>query len=429
MQITIFAAGSRGDIQPCIALGRGLQHAGYGVRLAAPQNFADFIEQHGVRAYPLRGDVQQVMASDEARKFMGGGGANPLKSIRAMRTLIEPLVMEMAADVYAACQEADALICLGIFAAFGQTVAESLRIPLMLLEPAPLLPTRAFPAPSWPIQRNLGPLHNYLAGVAMLQVLWQWYCPFVNAFRPQLGLPAYTFGQFHRTLRSTPMLSAYSLSIIPHPADWPASVHITGAFFLDAETGWQPPAELEAFLAGGDPPVYIGFGSMAGRNPQEMAALVVEALAQSGQRGLLVTGWGGMAAAALPETVFAMESAPHDWLFRRMAAVVHHGGAGTTMEGLRAGIPTVIIPFAFDQHFWGARIHASGLGPRPIPQKKLTANSLAQAIQTAVTDGDMRGRAAACGAVVRAENGVGKALGVVEQVFGKPRAEGAEQEA
>jgi len=109
--------------------------------------------------------------------------------------------------------------------------------------------------------------------------------------------------------------------------------------------------------------------------------------------------------------------------------VVHHGGAGTTMEGLRAGIPTVIIPFAFDQHFWGARIHASGLGPRPIPQKKLTANSLAQAIQTAVTDGDMRGRAAACGAVVRAENGVGKALEVVEQVFGKPRAEGAEQEA
>lgn len=428
MKITIFAAGSRGDIQPCIALGRGLQGAGYDVCLAAPQNFADFIEQHGVRAYALRGDVQQIMASDEAREFMGSGGGNPLKSIRAMRTLMEPVVMEMAADVYAACRDAEALICLGIFAAFGQTVAEALHIPLILVEPAPLLPTRAFPSPSWPIQRNLGPLHNYLAGVAMLQVMWQWYRPFVNAFRRQLALPAYTFAQFQRTLRSTPMLSAYSPSIIPHPPDWPASVHITGAFFLDAEADWQPPAELLAFLAGGDPPVYIGFGSMAGRTPQEMAALVVDALAQSGQRGLLLTGWGGLAAAALPDTVFVMESAPHRWLFPRMAAAVHHGGAGTTMEGVRAGIPTVIVPFAFDQYFWGAHIEALGLGPRPIAQKKLTADKLAQAIRIAVTDGGLRGRAAACGAAVRAENGIGNALGVVERVFGKPEAEGPGQE-
>lgn len=393
------------------------------MRLAAPQNFTEFIQGHGVEPYPLRGDVQQIMASDTGRKFMGTGGGNPLRSIQAIRTLIAPIVMEMATDLLLACKEADALICLGVFGPFGQTIAEALRIPLILVEPAPLLPTRAFPSPSWPLQRNLGAWHNYLAGVAMLDVIWLWYRPFVNAFRRQLALPPFTFARFHRTLRSTPMLSAYSPSIIPHPVDWPGSVHVTGAFFLDAETNWQPPAELQTFLAAGDPPVYIGFGSMAGRNPQETAALVVAALAQSRRRGLLLTGWGGMRASSLPDTVFVLDSAPHHWLFPRMAAVVHHGGAGTTMEGLRAGIPTVVVPFAFDQYFWGARIHALALGPRPIPQKKLTADRLACAIETAVTDANIRQRAAVYGAAIRAEDGIGNALEVVQQVLGKPRIE------
>ena len=168
MKITIFAAGSRGDIQPCIALGRGLQQAGYRVCLAAPQDFAGFVQQHGVDFFPLRGDVQQIMASDTGRKFMETGGANPLKSIRAIRTLIAPVVMSMAEDAYAACRDAEALICLGVFSPFGQAIAETVRIPILHVEPTPLLPTRAFPAPSWPIQRDLGGLHNYLSGLAML---------------------------------------------------------------------------------------------------------------------------------------------------------------------------------------------------------------------------------------------------------------------
>ena len=138
--------------------------------------------------YPLRGDVQQIMASDTGRKFMETGGANPIKSIRAIRTMIGPVVMEMAEDAYAACRDADAMICLGVFSAFGQSIAEALHIPIIHVEPTPLLPTRAFPAPSWPIQRDLGGLHNYLSGMAMLQVIWQWYRPFVNDFRQRLGL-------------------------------------------------------------------------------------------------------------------------------------------------------------------------------------------------------------------------------------------------
>ncbi len=427
MKITVFTAGSRGDIQPCVVLSRGLQQAGYRVCLAAPQDFAGFIQKHEVGFYPLRGDVQQIMASDTGRRFMETGGANPIKSIRAVRAMIGPVVMRMVEDAYAACRDAEALICLGVLSSFGHSIAEALNIPLVDIEPTPLLPTRAFPAPSWPIQRNLGGLHNYCSGMAMLQVIWLWYSPFVNEFRQRLGLSTYTAARFYRALRSTPMLSAYSPSLIPHPADWPESVHITGYFFLDSQADWQPSSELKAFLDAGDPPVYIGFGSMAGRNPEQLARLILEALAKSGQRGLLLTGWGGLRTELVPDNVYVVDAAPHSWLFPRMAAVVHHGGAGTTAEGLRAGVPTVIVPFVLDQPFWGARVKALGLGPDPIPQKNLTADRLADAIRIAVTDPGMKRRANACGEAIRAENGIGNAVKIIQRYFGVAGAGESEQ--
>ncbi|NPV78345.1 MAG: glycosyltransferase family 1 protein [Anaerolineae bacterium] len=418
MKITIFAAGSRGDIQPCIALAKGLQGAGYQVRLAAPVDFADFVQKHGVNFSPLRGDVQQIMASDRGRKFMEKSGANPIESIRAVRKMIAPVVMEMAEDAYAACLDANALICLGVFSAFGQSIAEALDIPIMHVEPTPLLPTRSFPAPSWPIQKNLGGLHNYLSGMVMLQVVWLWYLPFVNAFRRRLQLPAITASRFYRALKSLPMLSAYSPAVIPHPPDWPETVHITGYFFLDSYTDWQPSPALKAFLEAGDPPVYIGFGSMAGRNPEKLANLVLDALAKSSQRGILLTGWGGMRSDSLSDRVFILNSAPHNLLFPRVAAVVHHGGAGTTAAGLRAGVPSVVLPFVLDQPFWGARIKALGLGPAPIPQKNLTADRLASAINAAVTDYGIKKRASSIGETIRSENGVEDAVKIVQRYFG-----------
>lgn len=419
MKITIFAAGSRGDIQPCVVLSRGLQQAGYRVCLAAPEDFADFVQKQGVDFYPLHGDVQKIMASDTGRELMETGGANPLKSIRAMRIMLGPVVMQMVEDGYAACQDSDAIICLGVLAAFGKSFAEVLNIPIINLEPTPLLPTRAFSAPSWPIQRNLGGWHNYFSGFAMLRVVWMWYQPFVNDFRKRFKLPPYTGASFQHVLRSTPMLSAYSPNVIPHPADWPDNVHITGYLFPDTQPDWQPSPELKAFLEAGDSPVYIGFGSMAGSNPEQLASLIVEALARSGKRGLLLTGWGGLSAELAPENVFVTESVPHSWLFPHMAAVVHHGGAGTTAEGLRAGASTIIVPFAFDQSFWGARVKAMGLGPHPIPKKKLTADRLANAISIAVTNPDIKRHAKKCGEAIRAENGTGNAVKIVERYFGK----------
>jgi sterol 3beta-glucosyltransferase len=195
-------------------------------------------------------------------------------------------------------------------------------------------------------------------------------------------------------------------------------VHITGYWFQDALPEWKPPGDLEAFLDNGEPPVYVGFGSMSGRSPETLAAIVLEALAMSGRRGLLLTGWGGMQVMKVPENVFVISAAPHNWLFPRMAAVVHHGGAGTTAEGLRAGVPSVIVPFIVDQPFWGSRVNALGVGPEPIPAKNMTADKLAEAIRVATSDQDMKRRAAELGKAIRAEDGLANAERIVKQYLG-----------
>ena len=418
MRITLFTAGSQGDVQPCIMLGRGLQQAGFDVLLAAPENFADLTQRNGLRFHPLRGDVQQIMASETGRKFMETGGTNPIKSMLAMRRMLGPVAIRMAEDALEACRDADVLISLGVFAPFGKSIAEIRDIPLINIEPTPLLPTGAFPAAGWPVQHNLGGFLNRLSGSAMLQMIWQWYGHCVNEFRKRYGQQPLGGASIERLLPSIPLLGAYSPEIIPHPRDWSDRVHITGYWFQDIQSEWRPSVELEAFLDGGNPPVYVGFGSMGGRNPEDFAAIVLEALAKSGQRGLLLTGWGGMNVMKVPDNIFVLNSAPHSWLFPLMAAVVHHGGAGTTAEGLRAGVPTVILPFIVDQPFWGKRVKALGVGPDPIPAKKLTADKLANAIRLATTDPKMKARATMLGQAIRAEDGIGNAVNTIKQYLG-----------
>ncbi|MBM3121917.1 MAG: glycosyltransferase family 1 protein, partial [Chloroflexi bacterium] len=192
-------------------------------------------------------------------------------------------------------------------------------------------------------------------------------------------------------------------------------IHVTGYWFLDPSEGWRPAADLLDFLNGGPPPVYIGFGSMVHRRPEEVAALVCDALQRSGLRAVWSAGWGGLASTRLPNSVFMTGSIPHAWLFPRMAAVVHHGGVGTTAAGLRAGVPSIAIPYFGDQPFWGRRIAELGVGPKPIPRSRLTADRLALALQSATTDTGMQARAARLGEAIRAEDGIGNAVRVIEE--------------
>jgi sterol 3beta-glucosyltransferase len=206
------------------------------------------------------------------------------------------------------------------------------------------------------------------------------------------------------------------MHVVPRPPDWKPWHSETGYWFAPPADDWSPPPELEAFLAAGPPPVSVGFGSMSGRDPARAARVVLEAVRLAGVRAVLVTGWGGLAAADLPPGVFTIDQAPYDWLFPRVAAVVHHGGAGTTAAGLRAGRPSILCPFIVDQFFWGRRVHELGAGPRPIPQKRLTSEALAGALREATTSAPIQAAAADLGRRLAAEDGVARAVALIERI-------------
>jgi sterol 3beta-glucosyltransferase len=215
-------------------------------------------------------------------------------------------------------------------------------------------------------------------------------------------------------LRGRRILCAFSPTIVPPPHDWPASTVVTGGWFLPAPANWQPPAALSDFLQAGPPPVYIGFGSMADRNAEATTRLVLEAVQLAGLRAVLASGWGGLQASQAAQMVYMLEQAPHDWLFPRMAGVVHHGGAGTTAAGLRAGVAGLAVPHFGDQFFWGRRIAALGAGPPPLPRRKLTAPALAGRLRQLVATPAYASRAAALGQAIRAEDGLGEAVRIIQ---------------
>lgn len=254
-------------------------------------------------------------------------------------------------------------------------VAEALHIPAVMSLPI-YTPTVAFPVPFMPSIRlgstRLNAWFNRFTFRLGLRASTM-YRGVVNDFRVKtLGQRA--LGRSADTLvRSdgmpVPILYSYSPSVLPIPADFPSHVHVTGYWFLDRSSDWQPTTDLVRFLEGGPPPVYVGFGSMSGRRAEQRAKVVVEALRVSGQRGVLASGWGALKAVDLPPNVVMVDAVPHDWVFSQVAAVVHHGGAGTTAAGLRAGRPMVICPFLADQPFWGRVVCQRGVGPKPIPER------------------------------------------------------------
>lgn len=231
-----------------------------------------------------------------------------------------------------------------------------------------------------------------------------------------LGLPKQTWKKHREILNKTPSLLLVSPQVIPRPSDWQPHYHITGYLF-DEDIQWQPPSDLLHFLADGEKPIYIGFGSMRDRKPEATTRLVLEAVKRTGNRAVLLSGWAGIGVDSMPDNVFLLDYAPHTWLFPRMAAVVHHGGAGTTAAGLRAGIPSVIVPMIADQPFWGRRIYELGAGTTPIPHNKLTVEKLAEAIRSATHNSLMRQRAAELGAKIASEDGLKNALETFERLL------------
>ena len=412
MNVAILTLGSRGDVQPYVALGAGLEAAGHEVVLATGKGFAGFVAGHGLRHAALDVDLFERMQTPEGKAALAG------KNLPGTIRKVMATYRRLLDDEWAAAQGADAVVyhpkALG-----GYHVAEALGVPGFLAHPVPMFsPTRAFPNPVLPFA-DLGGYLNEASYGAFLCLLTAPFHRTINRWRKaSLGLPPRRFMASELGLGGEPVRSLVCCSprVVPSPADWRGSTTVTGYWFLDRRDDWRPPSSLANFLASGPPPAYVGFGSLVGWTPERVVAAAIAALRKTGQRGVLVTG-GGRAPPGLPADVYAIESAPHDWLFPRMAAVVHHGGAGTTAEGLRAGKPAVICPTTLnDQAFWGRRVAALGAGPEPNPQRKLTAERLAGAIRAAVGDTEMRERAAKLGREIRAEKGVERAVGIIEGV-------------
>jgi UDP:flavonoid glycosyltransferase YjiC (YdhE family) len=391
------------------------------VTLATHRRFHALASAYGLGVAPVEGDLQALLRGDAGQALMAT--RNPVAFLRRLRAVARPILAQGLRDAWAACRDAQALVVASA-ASPALGIAERLGVPAFLGVLLPQGPTRAFPSPLVAPGRRLGGPLNYathaLFEVAFALLFWDE----VNAWRQAtLGLPSLPVTAAPRRARlpGTPRLYGYSRLIVPRPADWPPDWHVTGYWFLDAAgaaPAWTPPAALTAFLAAGPPPVYVGFGSMAPRDVRPLAEAALAALRRCGRRGVLAAGWAGLGEAgggAAPDDVFRLPEAPHDWLFPRMAAVVHHGGAGTTAAGLRAGVPTVVTPVFGDQPFWGQRVAALGAGPPPVPLRELTAARLAAAIRQATGDPRIRTAAADLGRRLRAEDGVRAAVAVVER--------------
>jgi sterol 3beta-glucosyltransferase len=416
MQILAIALGSQGDVQPYVALGKGLQAAGHRVRVMTHINFERLVTDRGLEFYPVKGNIQEIVESPEMRALLEKG--NFLAINKHTSKLARSVAIDWMQAGLAACQDVD-LIVVGVGGLnIAVSLAEKLHIPLLPAFLFPFTPTRSFPGILFPQSLGkLGGTFNWLSHLLLQQIMWQGFRTADRLARLQvLNLPATSFWGPYKSavMQRYPTVYGFSPSVIPKPADW-QNTEIVGDWFLDA-SDWTPPADLVEFLQTGSPPVYIGFGSMGSRKPEETADLVLQAINRTGQRAILQAGWGGLSKADVPDNVLMVNSVPHAWLFPRMAAVVHHGGAGTTAAGLRAGVPSIVIPFFGDQPFWGQRVADLGVGTAPIPRKQLTVEKLAQAIDRAVTDPVMQQRAADLGIKIRAENGIGRVVSIVREI-------------
>lgn len=416
MHIVVIAPGSQGDVQPFLALGKGLIKAGNTVRLVTNQNHKKKVQTYGLEFWPIEVNTEDIIRSEKMRNALESGKL--LTSMARMGKELKQHAELFAQRGLAACQGMDLLMA-GISGLFmGHSLAEKLDIPFVQAHNIPFTTTKAFPGallpryPSW--------LGGYRVSHRLTQqIVWQANRPTDKIIREQvLELPKSPFfGPFNsEILRNGPIIYGISPSIITRPDDWAENIHIVGFWLLNPPDKWTPSTELTNFLQDGPAPLYIGFGSMSSRKPEATANLVLQVLRDTNQRAIVFSGWGGLSRKNLPDSVLMVDTVPHSWLFPRVRAVVHHGGAGTTAAGLTAGVPSIIVPFHGDQPFWGRLVAKLGVGPNPIPRKKLTVARLGDAIQKILSDREMSELAANLGSKIREENGIERAIEIIRKI-------------
>lgn len=412
--ITLLVSGTLGDVLPFVALGCGLREEGLRVRIATHAPFAPHVLARGLEYAALGKNPSDLLGAEPRALTLAGGPLGAaLASWRYVRAA-RPRYAGMLRAAHAASRGSDALV-VALPTLWGLDVAEALGARPVLAPLQPLGRTAAWPSALLPLRRSYGPGLNRLSHRLLELALWLPWRAVIDEWRAEVGLPPARQGSLARAdAAGTPCVYGFSPWLAPPPRDWPTHHVVAGAWRIPPDE--PPPAELARFLAGGPPPIYVGFGSMGARQPAEDAALILEAAALAGRRVVLLGGPDARRAARGRRDVLVVAHAPHDWLLPQVAAAVHHGGAGTTHAGLRAGVPTATVPVAADQYFWGERVRALRAGPAPVPRRALTAARLAALIAEASETPGYRRQAAALGALLGQEQGVARAAAIIAAV-------------
>ena len=401
MKITFLTYGTDGDTRPLLALAHEVVARGHEAHVLADVAGAPHAQALGIPFTALAGDMRAAFLPGGAFGALLKDGASMTRLTRACAALARDNTRPWMEAARAVAQGSDAIVYSGLAGFVGLAVGEGLGIPCIGAAMWPLTPTRAFAPPFLPVHRMPG-WANLLAHRAFARMAWSMFGPALNRARQDVfGAPPR-----RRPWRDVPMLYGCSPTLLARPGDWPANVEITGAWAMPPTRDWQPPQALLDFLAAGPAPVHIGFGSMAGI---EQATLIDAIGAVAAQRRVLFQpGWSGIDPARLPPDVFVQGDTPHDWLFPRMALVVHHGGAGTSHAAARAGVPSVVVPFAGDQFFWARRMAARGIAVT-CPAAGLDGNRLVHAVAAAASP-TLRGNARQAAQAMAAEDGVRTAV-------------------
>lgn len=400
--ITILCAGSRGDFQPYIALAQQLIKGGKEVRIAGPDNFAEFIEAYGINYFPINLDMNALNIDPKLLEDAGSSD-NPLKMLLTFNKMKHYGHFTNVA-YFEACKNSEMIIyhpgcTIGYFA------GQELGIPAVLASPFPIHKTKEYLSVVM-YGKSKSSLFMKALSYKMIQgMLWMAGKNSVKTFWKKTfgGLPN-NFGapyEYHKT-PDHPALISCSNAIFQRPSDWNPHIHQKGYWQVEEEDNYMPDKSLLEFLEAGEKPIYIGFGSMSMmKKHASLGPIVIEAIKKSGRRAI-ISGFGQVD--HLPETIYAIDSIPHTWLFKHVAAVCHHGGAGTSAAGFTAGIPSIIVPFSNDQFAWAHRSYDLGIGVKPIYVKDLTADKLAVAIK-ATSDPKIKAKALEISQQISKENG------------------------
>lgn len=405
MNITILTYGSRGDVQPFLPLSVGLVKRGHAVRLAAPSRFKEFVEGYGIQFVPLAGEPEEL-----SRRF-NDAGYNFVKQVHEMMKHAIEIALDVMRQTEDACKGADLIIHTFAHAVGAHTIAREKNIRDIHIQGFPMFtPTGDYPNVTMP-DLKFRPL-NLLTHILSRKITWWTSSIGFEQVRRRAGLPKRKLYFPFVDDPPTPILCAWSPIILPPSSEWKENVHVTGYYFFDLDESYQPSNELRTFLEMGEPPICISFGSMVNRDARKIDEIVNEALKRTNNRGIILSGWSKVERQSSKDVLY-LDAVPHDWLLPRCKMIIHHGGAGTTSAGLRAGIPNIVVPFTADQPFWGRRVNAVGAGPRPILVKNLSVENLTRAIVEAegVT---VRKRAQVIGQRIRSEVGVSRACGIIE---------------